>query len=509
MEILFGKHLDGSRGVTARNGLGQVSLGPQGLLALLETHLGLLGVQPSQSERIVQYAAILAQGKAGAFYEQSFDVDELGTARTLLAWRDEWYLHGWTGTFAEGSASRLMQLADLETLAVSQVGLGEGQRLRRVARALADGLKVPVSRLVLLEALSRHPAAWRQVLSCFQAEVRAPLTVASSEDSLLASIRTRLMAGKPEGEPLPWRHEGSVRVVRAESPLLAAHWLVAELRQAHPSRLVVADARASLLDEVLQAHGLPVLALNERSVFRPALQVLPLVLQQLWQPVNVHALLELLTHPVCPVPSFARHGLAAHVASRPGIDVDAWMALISRHAPQDDPSLRKKAEEAVRLYLAGARHEPAAGAPVNHVLSLVCELTVFFQRRLAMGDSQDVQSALAGYRQCAAFVKAVEARVTQGVSRLSPRQLQLLVEQATTAGSEHGLNQVQAGAVACATHPAGVGDVFDQVIWWHPVMPDLPGNYPWSQSELATLQEAGVCLPPLTEKMAWMADEWL
>ncbi len=79
-------------------GSATATVGPLGLLNILETQLGLVRERPSQSERIVQYRDCLERcDRADRFFHRTFSTDELGTAATLLEWRDRWHLHGWTG----------------------------------------------------------------------------------------------------------------------------------------------------------------------------------------------------------------------------------------------------------------------------------------------------------------------------------------------------------------------------------------------------------------------------
>lgn len=96
MHIRLGLHLDGQRGEVVQPELDALTTGPLGLLNVLETQLGLLRLEPSTSDRILQFREILKRlDDPSRFYHRSFAVDALGTAATLLAWCDLWHLHGW------------------------------------------------------------------------------------------------------------------------------------------------------------------------------------------------------------------------------------------------------------------------------------------------------------------------------------------------------------------------------------------------------------------------------
>lgn len=72
---------------TAR--VGEPTWGPNALLRDLEMRLGVPTPSESASVRVPRWAArIRALSDAKAFYARSFEVDAIGTATTLLAWRD-------------------------------------------------------------------------------------------------------------------------------------------------------------------------------------------------------------------------------------------------------------------------------------------------------------------------------------------------------------------------------------------------------------------------------------
>ena len=135
--LRFGLSLDGERGWHARNSLGEATVGPLGFLTILETQLGLSRPTVSSAERTVQYRQCLAARlTAERFYAETFRVDELGTAATLLGWRDLWYLHGWDGSGPPAKSGRVRDLYEVEKLATTAVAPSVGQRLNATLEAL-------------------------------------------------------------------------------------------------------------------------------------------------------------------------------------------------------------------------------------------------------------------------------------------------------------------------------------------------------------------------------------
>ena len=138
MHIHFGQTFNGNRSLTLPDSLGQQVLGPAGLLNLLETHLGLLVLLPTQSERIVQFRNVLNVCKEQAFYYKSFELDELGTARTLLQWCDTWYLHGWQGNFDLGVSEQLATMFGIHRATVLELLAGRRWPSARTALQIME-----------------------------------------------------------------------------------------------------------------------------------------------------------------------------------------------------------------------------------------------------------------------------------------------------------------------------------------------------------------------------------
>lgn len=322
MHINFGLHLDGQRGWHPITGFGHQTLGPLGFLTTLETQLGLLRDHPSQSERIVQYRDCLKRcDHSDRFYHRSFATDELGTAATLLGWRDLWYLHGWAGVLDQAASTRLRDMGAVERLAVETVSPSPGERLASVLKAMLVR-RPTIEQVVLADPLAAFPYRWREVLARLPVRDESPL--AAQGVGLLGELQACLLrahAGEPT-EPLAWRDDGSLTVVQAETRFLSGRWLVGEVANSATDTLMVAGSDAALFDGLLATNDQPRQGFREASAFRPTLQVLPLALELVWEPLNFYALLQFLSHSVSPVPGFARFKLAGIVADRPGIGGD-------------------------------------------------------------------------------------------------------------------------------------------------------------------------------------------
>ena len=506
--ITFGLHLDGQRAFQPGNRLGEAVVGPLGFLNILETQLGFLADHPSQAERVIRYRDCLTRADtAERFYHDSFDTDALGTASTLLGWRDLWHLHGWNGRMVAGAGRRLSDLAAVEEVARESVSPSIGERLAHVLAEL-DRRCPPIKAVFLVDPLAAFPPRWREVLA--RLTLRAVAEEAAGGAGFLGRLQDNLRkAGANQNfDKVDWQDDGTVTVARSETRSLAAGWLATQMEGTAPT-LLVCGADGSRLDAHLAGAGRPRQGFKEASAFRPALQVLPLALEILWEPLNFYGLVQFLTHPVCPVPGFARRRLAAKVADAPGIGGKRWedaLDEIDRHYGADEaPKVREK----IRLWVEHSRYGQREGAPVTAALERVRLLADFFRARLGDTDPAKRISFNAGYAQCHACAVALEALHEQGIEKISPRQLQKLITQATANGIDNPLLAAEVGAQLAITHPGAAVEPVGRVLWWQPAMPVLPQAYPWSAAELRALSEAGVDLPSTEDRLAQAAREWL
>ena len=506
--ITFGLALDGQRTTQPGNTIGESVVGPLGFLNILETQLGQLALHPSQAERIVQYRDCLARlDTETRFYHRSFETDSLGTAACLLDWRDQWILHGWNGSIGGDAPVRLRDMAEVEALANDTVAPGIGQRLAAVSEQLGVR-RADIEEVRLVDGMDAFPARWQAVLA--QLPI-APFDLPNGGgQGFLGRLQGVLKVAAAGGQiaKIDWQNDGSVIVVQAETRALAAHWLAPLLDDACPT-LLVSGTDGARLDATLAAAGRPRQGLKESSAFRPALQILPLALELVWDPLNYYALLQFLTHPVCPVPGYARRRLAEKVADAPGIGGEYWQKTLAEidihYGTERSPGVR----EAIAAWVEHQRFPMADGAPLDAVIARVERLADFFRVRLGEADVARRLSFHAGFAQCNACLDSLNGLKQQGTEHIRPRQLQKLVSQATANGSDNPLWPAEVGAKLAATQPGAAIEPVARVIWWQLAMPQLPGSDPWSASELVALRAAGADIPEAAAKLDQVAQDWL
>ena len=510
MKITLGLALDGQRAIRPANRLGDTDTGPLGLLGLLETYLGLLAPIAPTAERIVEYRDCLSRALTDRrFYARSFQTDELGTAELLLEWRDTWRLHGWDGVFPQTTTARLLDMADVELEARMRVSPSIGDRLAFVRTAM-ESRQTGIQEIVLLDPLDAFPLAWQRVLErlpIVPAEQPAPLGQGMLGDLQIALAAQ--IAGNAVS-PVVWREDGSLEIVQSETVALAARWVSHQMSISRDV-LVVCGGEGERLDGALAASNATRTGLRDASAFRPALQALPLTFELVWAPLDFQALVQFLTHPVCPIPGFARKRLAEKIARAPGIGGSDWQRAldeIDEHYRKESDERAQSVRQAIALWIEPVRHDIAMGAPVSDLLTRAIALSDYFRNRLIDEDPARRSAFNAAFGQCSSAVDALRSLSMQHVEYISPAQLKKLITQATARGSENPMRVAEVGAHRAITDPSAAVEAADQVIWWQLQMPRLPSPYPWSRTELSALAAAGVQLPSIEKELQRIAADW-
>ncbi len=504
MKITFGLHLDGQRSWHRRDLLGQTTVGPLGMLNLLETFLGLPKAMSSEGERILQYREVLAElDNPDRFYHQSFASDQYTVARTLLAWRDNWYLHGWNGLFVETAPHRLRDLGDVEKLSAGRLGLSYGERLKAVATSL-EQREHPIESIELIEPIEDFPAAWRAVLSKLTVIQHAVGTAIPTHTNL---SRLQQALNNPTETTIPWADDDSIIVVRSHSRLAAAGLLSGLCSQNPSNTLLVTEAEGALYDTLSSANGNPRLGISDKSELRPPLQLLTLAFALAWKPLDVFALLEFLAHPMSPLPRFASALLAKAVASQPGMGGEKWqlaIADIKIYAGDNAEAVM----ETIDQWLQPPNIPAGENAPVALLEEIATRVAKSFRSKLGAEDIFTQRAQHSGNSQCTQIARALALLKKQGVTTISRMELTQLFEQTVVNGESSAASKPEVGSCLLATHPSAAIQPQETVIWWNLAAPALPPSYPWHKHEMLALRSSGVVLPEMGDVMEADARNW-
>jgi ATP-dependent helicase/nuclease subunit B len=314
-------------------------------------------------------------------------------------------------------------------------------------------------------------------------------------------------------------------VLRDGSPQLSAPWIA---RFAHQqlrdtkSVAVLAMNKGATLDDALSDAGYPRLGFSDTSFWRPVFQVLPLSLELLWRPLDPVVLLQFLAHPMGPIPGPIRRRLAEVVASEPGIGGDSWLAAVESaldKAVADEPEQtakekRNKLAANVDFWLDSERFDPQSGVPLPVLKTRIQRISAWLSSAFAVQEDEAVAKLYsAALGQSDELNRTIDRLMKSGNDQLTRESTRHLVEAVRGTGvsrpgrpwqCEPGTSQLLK-----ADSPAGVIEPVSTVIWWGCDKERLPGLYPWSRSEQATLAAHGIKLLPLDTQLEWQAGTWL
>jgi ATP-dependent helicase/nuclease subunit B len=532
VSITVGFNLNGPIAKPHIASAGELTGGPERLLQWLESQLGLEVPSSSFTERLLQYLSCLKQSdNENRFFHQSLVLDELGVAKRLLLWRDNWYESGWQGGPFVGASQRLVDMAEVETLARQQVAVNSGQRVQRVLSSLEQADVVVT--VITVDPINAYPEVWQQLLSDLKATFVAPHSVVRAEHgSDLAQLQSLLLDGVIPDKPSLLSGDGTVLLLRAPSYGVSAPWLAHYcqhlLSTAEDYQIgLLCDGSSEELDLALAQAGVATQASGDRSPWRPVFQVLPLAMDLLWTPLNPNRLLEFLSHPVGPISRRVRQSLAEVVAREPGIGGELWNHTVQRLLETEadyhsDPAKAKKAVEklqaSINFWLGSERYSAYPGAPVEVAVKRALAVSDWLSGLIhRIQDDTEKLAELALYHsaqnQLKEFVRAIQLLGDQGAAAVNADTLRRLIKAVRGEGTSRPDRQAQlmpgqsklCGANDCAAFIAPL----HTSIWWGCDSANLASPNHWTALEQQVLAANGVVLMVDEDKVAWQTQCWL
>lgn len=471
---------------------GEVSLlsirgGPKQLLDWLETQLGLVPQKIPQSIRISQYANLLDRFGANTSYSHSFAVDRWATATELLNRRDELRMAGWKGEDVKGLPSIVQDLANVEKeMAAVLPGLPE--RLERIARTLEQGQPLPLHEIVLFERSEQWPPLWRPILTKLSAVSAVPVVPLAAPGSTLIELQKQILSGE-KGQI---KFDSSFRWLQCVNRLEACQVGV-QLLASDPSRLSSTsvmckdEMTAFLLDGCIAQAGLPTLGARLNDPYLPILQVLPLALRLLWEPVDPAILLDFLCLPISPIPRKAAGRLAEALVEQPGYRSDAWQkaaASLTEQAKDPEGNLRNK----LNLWFEIQRYainQPLPAAAVAAVCSRVAQWAAGYA---AVIDDEAISSNL---MEAASQASMVSELACSAGGLISEPQLGRILDAAMDKPNGFRAHSAVAGGPRLITSLSELHSPCDRLIWVGLGSAD-PMSSHWTSLEAAQMRACGL-----------------
>lgn len=523
---------------TTAGTLGHPTWNRLGLLADLELRLGIPAANVERGVRLQQWSRRLAELSrlAPRFYSKSYDVDPIGTATTLLAWRDSLIDSGWDGQEVANGGARLEAFVELER--GGELPLGNADRLRRVEAELAGTTIRPWEKLLLAEPAAAWPERWQRVFTLLADRGVAiePAAPTFSRQAPAHSDLGRLQASI-RGEPVTqgFCGDGSLVLLTGETSWELAHAAAAFLKRSDAGNTVVLrGGDASALDVGFKVQGLAGQGFDSDSKWRPAVQLLPLALELAYAPRDPYRMLELVTLPLGPFAGWVGIQLARAISQSPGIGGRAWEnAKQTIAAAQDGPSGMAPAsggapstpEASPRVdrlaliaeWLEAPSYQQEPGAPRSHVLEVALRVINYLRARLvraAMEAERDEARGAhdeailgAAFSQAQAFHGALSHDAREYLDLVAVRQL---LEEVSLGPVSLALSTEDAGRIDIVDAPAGLRCSRDLVVWWHCVggTQAVPPVDPWRVGERSALSTLGVRLPDRSALLAAEVEGW-
>ena len=519
IHVSLGLKADGGIPVIAPDAVGCVTVGPLGFLSLLETQLGIPVSDVSFTTRLIQYLACVDRvDHKNAFYHASYMADPFSVARKLLQWRDQWYLAGWDGTFPGEVPARLADMAALEELAAAEVEPGLGQRIQTVIGLLANN-PVAVAYISLFDQLTDFPKLWQHLIEAVGVPMNEAEGTSSQggEGSDLFKLQQHLL--RNTGEKIDLKGDDTVLVLRADSAQdstalisrLSQQWLT-DL----PDRTlaVLAEARGDLLDEAFEAAFSPRLGFTALSPWRPVFQVLPLACELLWEPLNLTALFQFLSHSVGPIPARQRERLAATIADVPGIGSASWEKAIERCLEGEKKKARERHQENIHYWLESPRYSPQTGVDSATLSERAERLAKWLSGAMEASKDDATRSLYSIARnQTLEFIGAVDRLKAHGRDALNRDHVLRLIEDVRGTGAPVADRQSEVlprqRRALRSEHAGAFYGPIDNVIWWDCQATDHVQRWPWSRTERSALSANGVDLQSEADQLDWLGKAWL
>lgn len=392
----------------------------EGLLELLELHLGLPGV-PSRWFRIARM--LRRTRNLEGFWSASRERDPLGVAQWMLDTLDALTLHGWRG---EADTKKLGELSR----AFALIDDSPGHRLGRVRERLARR-SLPWE-LTIHDPIASLPRGWRETLGALAASGASVRAAHEQVDSLPAQIC--------------WLRSSSVRA--------AAHEIALWLAERDDLRETVFVTPGTALDEALLLRSLPTCGARETA--DPWREAVAVTLAFAHGPTAPHAVMAWLSMRPAMVPEVAARRLRAALAEWPSLQNSSWREALDRAVSLGEMSADERADLDATLEPDALR---PSGCPVERLHARVRRV----DRWLA---AHDVDGAGRGPRTARSACAGLRALLDEfGEPTLSAPIWQKLVSAALASGRRAPRHRAEAG-VASVSDPAAVLGSARVVVWW-------------------------------------------
>jgi hypothetical protein len=519
MIIYFGLQLEDSYypasfHISKNVSIGTYYCGKQNLLSLLEIHLGLVGHPNNNNHiRVEQYRQALKNYlivNKTAFFQASFDADELATSNALLAMRDELILANWNFELEENMPIRLRTLALIETglnnpeaTIKLNLNVGFSDRIQLIIEAL-ESQKAPFEQVYLNEPLELLPNYLQVLFNKLKQQdvVIQQLSLNERFDDSDLGVFRKALFNKQNGKrtKVKAKGDGSLVILEAKRETSAAEFLAKLFRDNptfRPVCLVPEKNRA--LDNALIEEGLPSLGIQSASLARPVLQILKLVPTFLWRPIDPYKIMEFVSLAVKPLRDDLAYLIAGEIAQTPGLLSDRWRGLIQgyfedldKRAISDKSINVKAARKQYDFWFTRQRRDINSTVSIMEVIEIFEEVSAWASKEFeALGSKQS--SLLVLSEQAKRICELLQA-FPETEKDLTYLQVERIVK-TIYEPSPVTFKSREIGYLPVVHHSSSVIKKVDELLWWDFSQNEIEHFFArWYQNEVIFLQAKSVTL---------------
>ncbi|MFT5763014.1 MAG: ATP-dependent helicase/nuclease subunit B [Saprospiraceae bacterium] len=481
MTIYFGLQFDEEiypKAMTPEGGVHY--FGPQGLLFMLESHLGLIG-HPTDNEhiRIEQFRQAIRKHLADnpeTFYARSFAADQLATAGRLLQLRDQLKLAGWNFEVKTETPSRLRIISEMaEISSKSEKGLSPGfaDRFTAILTTLALG-NHPIKKLFHNEPLSLLPDHYKKLFTLFQDQgiAVAPLPDVDIKGATNLDVFKKFLLRKNKDRKTKLSADGSLFILKAKRETEAATFL-AKLFEANPSSrpLCVIPEKNRALDNAVIQEGLPSFGILSASLARPSLQILKLAPAFLWHPIDPYKVMEFVSLSLKPLDDELAEVIANLMAQNPGLNSDTWRYQIgdffknlNERAQQDKSIDAKKIRAEFDFWFDRRRFDASQTVPKSDVIKIFKFIGTWVREVIEKNNLKNSSLLVLG-EQSKRIVDLLEA-LPEGDEALSNLELERIVR-TIYKPSPVTFTDTAVGHLPFVYNSSAVIAPVEEVVWWN------------------------------------------
>jgi hypothetical protein len=325
MTIHFSPTFDTALNFRPDNRLGELFVGPRGLIDFISRKVGLAEKLPTSNERVLKLCSIIEKKTDSVFY-QSFAIDKRGVALDILNLIDELALSGWDfETLDNEIPGRLKDLSQLAKDPEFPDGFAQlANKLIKSQITLSDKYLLKV----YLSENSIHPT-WKALIDKFSVNEylkETHHTEIESNNSNLNHIAEMLSCNSKE--KLNLEYDGSFKIIKTPSSLFAARYLTNLTSKEKLKNSLVVSSNSPLIFSSNTAYNLPAPQASGKSGADGITELFKFVKCLFKHPADPDELLHFFYLPNSPFPAGLKSVFINLILKYPGRDSEAWDKIV-------------------------------------------------------------------------------------------------------------------------------------------------------------------------------------